>query len=539
VKFGDVPLDEALGSFLAHSLGVGVDRLKKGTLLGVREIDHLKHSGFQSAIVARLEVGDVDEDAAATRLAFCCHDVSVSLSPAATGRVNIHAKHDGLFIVSKVLIDAINRVDPAITIATLAQFAPVMRGQMVATVKIIPFAVPDEKLTQIEHMLKSSADTTFKVAPWRPLRVGLVTTLLASLKDDVIEKTNRVLQARLALSGSRIVVEKRVAHTASAISTAIADLSAEGVDLIIVFGASAVVDPYDVIPAGIRAAGGKVIQVGMPVDPGNLLVLGEHSTIPVIGAPGCARSPKENGFDWILDRVIAGIPIGPTDFASMGVGGLLMEIETRPRPREQGVAKRTVKLAGLLLAAGRSTRMGGSHKLRALFDGTALITRSVNVMQKALGIAPLVVLGHDGQGMAKLLPQETPHVLNPDFVDGLSTSLRAGIAALGEDCDGVLVHLADMPAVTAEHLKLLAQAFVKSGGNAVVRATNSGKRGNPVILPRVLFGQVARLTGDMGARPLIESYAGRVIDVELGEAASLDVDTPEALKAAGGIVHVP
>jgi molybdenum cofactor cytidylyltransferase len=535
MKFGEVLLDDAFGSFLAHSLGVGADRLKKGTLLGPAEIALLEASGITSAIVARLEDGDVDEDTAARRLADCCRDSSLSHRDASTGRVNIHAGHDGLFIVDKAAVDAINRVDPAITLATLAQFAPVTRGQMVATVKIIPFAVAQEKLQLIESMLVGSSTPIFKVARWQPRRVGLVSTLLASLKVEVIEKTNRILQARLALSESQIVIERRVAHTATAVGAAIAQLTREAIDLIIVFGASAVVDPYDVIPEGIRLADGKVIQVGMPVDPGNLLVLGAFDQIPIIGAPGCARSPKENGFDWVLDRVIAGVPLTPDDFASMGVGGLLMEIESRPRPREDKRGTRKPHLAALMLAAGTSSRMGGSHKLRAKFDDVPLIARSAAVITDALATAPLVVLGHDAVGLAALLPTGTAHVVNPDFADGISSSLRVGIAALNQECDGVLIHLADMPAVTAPHLRLLAQAFFASGGTAVVRATHAGKRGNPVILPRALFSQVARLTGDLGARAIIEAFGGTIIDVELGEAASLDVDTPEALKAAGGV----
>ncbi len=104
--------------------------------------------------------------------------------------------------------------------------------------------------------------------------------------------------------------------------------------MVIVFGASALCDFDDVIPAAIRAAGGEVLRAGMPVDPGNLLVLGRLGETPVIGAPGCARSPKENGFDWVLDRLIAGLDVTSDDIAGMGVGGLLMEIPTRPQPRE-------------------------------------------------------------------------------------------------------------------------------------------------------------------------------------------------------------
>ena len=125
-------------------------------------------------------------------------------------------------------------------------------------------------------------------------------------------------------------------------------------------------------------------------------------------------------------------------------------------------------------------------------------------------------------------------VTNPDYADGLSSSLRTGIAALPGDCDGVVIHLADMPGVTSDAIKQMANAFAKSGGTAIVRATHAGKRGNPVILPRSVFTQVSRLTGDMGARAIVEGFSGQIVDVEIGEAASLDVDTPEALRAAGG-----
>ena len=104
-------------------------------------------------------------------------------------------------------------------------------------------------------------------------------------------------------------------------------------DALIAFGASAITDRRDVIPAAIEAIGGRIERFGMPVDPGNLLLLAERHGMPIIGAPGCARSPKENGFDWVLQRVLAGVPIHDADIRAMGVGGLLMEIASRPQPR--------------------------------------------------------------------------------------------------------------------------------------------------------------------------------------------------------------
>lgn len=535
MKFGAVPLSEASGAYLAHAVKVGDARFKKGTQLHEVELEALKAAGIASVIVARPDPTDVGEDEAATRLALSARHLSLRMASAATGRVNIYSKEDGLFVVNKSAIDAINRIDPSITIATLGEYATVTHDQMAATVKIIPFAVPEAALTRAVAVVEQSNGPLFRVAPWQTRRVGLVATTLPSLKPEVMDKTARILATRLARSGSSLMAELRVTHDENAVAGAIKQLADHGAELVVVFGASAVVDPEDVIPQGIRLSGGVVSQVGMPVDPGNLLVLGKFNDIPVIGAPGCARSPKENGFDWILDRILCGIKVTPEDFSGMGVGGLLMEIETRPRPRETVPARRQPKLCGLLLAAGRSSRMGGSHKLAALFDGEPLIVRSASALISS-GIGEVfAVLGHNAALMKTLLT-DTPvsTVANPDFADGLSSSLRTGIAALPHDCDGVVVHLADMPAVTADDIKRMAQAFAKSGASAIIRATDHGKRGNPVILPRSVFPHVSRLTGDMGARAIVEGFAGQVIDVEIGGAASLDVDTPEALKAAGG-----
>ena len=328
MKFGSVPITEAEGAYLAHAVQAGSARLKKGTLLGPDEVALISSAGIADVIVARLDPNDVSEDEAATQLAALFAHPSLRLAPAATGRVNIFSECDGLFVVERQAIDRFNGVDPAITIATLDEYATVAKGQMVATVKIIPFAVPKSGLAAAAKSVPSGG--AFHVPEWQSKRVGLIATQLPSLKSDVMDKTTRILAARLSRSGSELVREVRVPHHKESVSAAIQSSVFSDVDILVVFGASAVVDPLDVIPEGIRQSGGTVIRVGMPVDPGNLLVLGERHGKVIIGAPGCARSPKENGFDWILDRILSGLEVTAGDFSTMGVGGLLMEIETRP-----------------------------------------------------------------------------------------------------------------------------------------------------------------------------------------------------------------
>ena len=158
---------------------------------------------------------------------------------------------------------------------------------------------------------------------------------MPGLKPTVIRKTVKHLADRLAIAGAPIVADETLPHNTSALSDRLAAL-ARNCDLVVVFGASAITDRRDVIPSALIEAGGTIEQFGMPVDPGNLLLLGRLGQAWVIGAPGCARSPKENGFDWILQRLLAGIEVTRDDIRRLGAGGLLMEIMSRPQPRLEG-----------------------------------------------------------------------------------------------------------------------------------------------------------------------------------------------------------
>jgi molybdenum cofactor cytidylyltransferase len=155
---------------------------------------------------------------------------------------------------------------------------------------------------------------------------------------------------------------------------------------------------------------------------------------------------------------------------------------------------------------------------------------------KASGI--VVVTGHQSKRVdAALEGLGLATVDNPHFAEGLSSSLKAGIANVPEKAAGAMIVLGDMPGVSSADIDQLIEAFRKSGGKAVVRASYGGKRGNPVILPRTLFPAVAQLEGDTGARHLVEAGDVDVIDVEIGPAAAVDVDTPEALEQAGGVLQ--
>lgn len=535
MKFGPVPVGDALGAILAHAVVAGSQRLRKAHVLTETDVEALSAAGIRSVIAAVLEEGDLDEDAAAGRIAARMMMRGAETKPAATGRVNIHAVEAGLFTVDAGLVSACNAIDPAITLATLADKVAVEKGQMVATIKIIPFAVAADLVERAADVLAGAE--VLAVRPFASRRVALIQTELPGVKETVLAKTARITQARLDRSGSTIVIDRRSPHESAALSALLLDTLREA-DMAILFGASAMCDFDDVLPAAIRVAGGSVVRAGMPVDPGNLLVLGEVGGKTVIGAPGCARSPKENGFDWVLDRILAGLEVGSADIAAMGVGGLLMEIPTRPLPREATRVEAEPAVHVVLLAAGRSSRMGGPNKLMALFEGVPLVRRVAMQALTSKAASVTVVTGHQATRVGEALSGlDVKLVHNPDFASGLSSSLKAGIESLPEGASGALVVLADMPAIATTHLDAMIDAFRVAGGRDVVRATHGGKRGNPVLLPRSVFAAVGTLSGDTGARHLVEGEGASVIDVEIGPGASLDVDTAQAMAGAGGILQ--
>lgn len=535
MKFGPIPAGEALGAILAHAVVAGDKRLRKAHVVTEADIETLRAAGIETVIAAVLEEGDLDENAAASRIAERIFMSGAQAKPAATGRVNFHAVHAGLFTVNADLVAACNAIEPSITLATLADKVAVEKGQMVATVKIIPFAVAADLVERACETLAHAEVLT--VRPFAARRVALIQTELPGVKETVLAKTARITQARLDRSGSTVICDRRVAHEPQALACLLTEVLRDA-DLAILFGASAMCDFDDVLPAAIRAAGGIVIRAGMPVDPGNLLVLGEIGGKTVVGAPGCARSPKENGFDWVLDRIFSGLDVDSSDIAAMGVGGLLMEIPTRPLPREATRLDAAAEVHVVLLAAGRSSRMGGPNKLMALFDETPLVRRVALEALASKAQSVTLVTGHQADRVGEALAGlDLRLVHNPDFASGLSSSLKAGIDSLPEDAAGALVVLADMPAIATAHLDAMIERFRAADGLQVVRATHDGKRGNPVLLPRAVFEAVGTLAGDTGARHLVEGEGLAVIDVEIGAGASLDVDTAQAMAGAGGILQ--
>ena len=539
MKFGPALLEDARGAIMAHSQRVGERMIRKGSLLDDAAIEALRAAGRAEVICARLEPGDVPEDIAADRLATPLVSPLIARSRAATGRVNLAAEVPGLLRIDTARIDRLNTIDEAITIGTLPDYAVVAPKDLVATIKIVPFSVPGNVLSVAEALARQGK-SPLTVHPFQHLKVGLVVTELPGLKESVTDKTIEITEARItALTGS-LLPPVRCPHQEDAVGRALDGLVGAGADLLLVIGASAVVDRRDVGPSGIVRAGGEILHFGMPVDPGNLICLGRIGTRPALVLPGCARSPVLNGIDFVLTRLFAGLPVTSRDIMRMGVGGLLKEMETRPMPREKapattrsGAAPRSAPMiAAIVLGAGRSRRMAPHNKLLVTDKaGKPMIARVVDNVLSSNARPVMVVTGHQAEQVEHALGgRPVRYVHAEDYAEGLSASLKAGIAAVPPECAAAVVCLGDMPLVTGRMIDRLISMYDPTEGRLIVLPTFRGKQGNPMLWDRRFFAEILAISGDSGARFLVGKHTEFVCEVEMADDAVLrDFDTTESL----------
>jgi|SRR5579871_327011 len=531
MQFGPCAPSDAVGGILAHSIKTGDLAFRKGRVLSAEDTSLLAKAGVTQVVVARLEQDDVGEDEAAALIAQALAGEEIRIGAAFTGRANLYAATDGLALIDAATVDAINRIDEALTLATLPPGTRVSARQMLATVKVIPFAV---KRLALERGLEVARRNRFRIAPFVPKDAALISTRLPGMKASLLARNRTALDTRLGSLGSRVIFEETVAHETEKVAEALRSAERVGADPIFVIGASAITDRRDVIPAAITTAGGRIEHFGMPVDPGNLLLVGELRGRIVIGLPSCARSPKLNGVDFVLWRVLSNQPARAAEISRMGCGGLLTEIPTRPQPRDEPLPEgaREPRIAAIVLAAGMASRMGG-RKLLALIDGKPMVRHVVDAAQASKATPVILVTGNAAEEVqsAVAVPDVTV-VSNPDYSKGLSTSLRCGLKAVPADCDGAIIILADMPGVTPALIDKLIAAFNPAEDRAICVASHRGKRGNPVLWSRRFFPEMLKLEGDTGARRLLAEHADCVCEVEAANDGPLvDIDTEEALAA--------
>ena len=554
MRFGPTPLRDAEDAILAHGFRLPGRVLKKGKRLSASDVTALRDAGYDQVVTARLDPDDVAENDAARELAAAlaagaaegsedgpAPGTGLVTGTAFTGRCNLLAAVRGVLTVDEEGVAAVNAVGEELTLATLPAMTVVDPRRLAATVKVIPFAVRRPHLDACRDIVRARGGLV-RVAEFRPRRAGLVLTVLPGSRSSMLDKASSVLRDKLAGIGASLEAERRCPHEEGEVAAALAGLVSAGCDLLVVLGASAIVDRRDVVPAAIEAAGGTVLRLGLPVDPGNLCLYGRIGSVPVIGLPGSSRSPAASGADLLLRRVGADLSLSGREFADWGAGGLLKEQLGRPSPRSAPADVAAVsapssprrEVAVVVLAAGQSRRMGRRNKLLEAVDGEPMVRHAVRAAASAAGGRPVVVVtGHEREAVeAALSGHDVAFVHNPDYGAGLSTSLARGVAALPPGIEGAIVCLADMPGVRAEHLERLRDAFDPGAGAAICVATRRGKRGNPVLFASRFFPEMCDVGGDVGARHLVGAYAELVREVEMpDDGVLLDIDSPSALRA--------
>lgn len=543
MRFGRIPLQEADGAILAHSIKFSGGSFKKGRVLDSNDVRALYEAGMAEVVAARLETGDIGEDQAADRVTAALTGRNVTASAAFTGRCNLYSSVAGVLVYECGQLDRLNLIDEAITIAALPAFSVVTPRQMVATIKIIPYGVAASTVETVTAQAALHAPV-LRVEGFVAARVGLIQTGAGRLKAMVLDKTRVTLEQRLTRMGSELTAELRCDHHEDEVGRCIDALAREGCDLILIAGATATADRNDVIPSGIRRAGGSVTHLGMPVEPGNLLLLGELADQrPVVCLPGCARSPALNGFDWVLARLLARIRIRREDIMKMGAGGLIKHQTVAPAgglSRQDAADEelpRRAAIAAVVLAAGPAQHRDGRNRLLEPLAGEAVISRVVRTVVASQADPVVVVLGENAEAVRRAVSGLRVKIIeNLDFAEGISTSVRCGIGVLPEDISGAVICLGDMPWVRTRDIDRLIAAFDPGDGRLICAASYRGQRGHPVLWGRTFFSELEQIRGDSGAKALFDRHADFICDVEAShDGVVRDIDDPGGLAQAIGI----
>jgi len=337
VKFGPVPLARAEGRILGHNVAGrdGKRLLRKGRALTAADVETLRSLGRESVYVAEPEPGDVGEDEAASRIAGAAAGAGLEAGRASAGRANLLARDRGVLRFDPARLSEWNLSD-GVTVATLPARGAVAPRQLAATVKVVPYALPRETVERIEADARDRG-SLLRLDSLTSHRVALLLSGSASAAERVRRDFEGPLAARVEALGSRIewieFVPLEDETGEAALAAAIGRRLADGAGLVLLAGETAIVDRQDIAPRAIERAGGRIEAFGAPVDPGNLLLLAYVGAIPVVGAPGCARSRKSNVVDELLPRLLSGERVRRTDIAEIGAGGLLEDFPERPMPR--------------------------------------------------------------------------------------------------------------------------------------------------------------------------------------------------------------
>ena len=532
MKISTLGPEAAVGHLSVHAIRTASVTVKKGAILSAEDAGHLREAGIEHVICAIADDDDIHEDEACEILAAVLKTAHITATTPATGRVNFTCQMLGVLRYDRQLLKQINMIDEGITLAFVQHNQLLATGDMVATLKIIPFYICRRAVEQVADILQKQA--LFSFHPLASKQACLIQTRFDHQPVSLFEATEAVTRERLANLGAPLIDTAIIDHNAEALKTALLRASDSDAQLILVTGASAIAHRDDLIPTAITEAGGKIDHFGLAVDPGNLLMLGQLGGKMVIGMPGCARSPKLNGFDWVLQLFFAGLPLDKDELAEMSAGGLLMEIASRPLPRAISSNKpRTPHIEAILLGAGTSSRMGEANKLVTEIAGKPMIRIVAEAICDSAVDGLTVILGHEAETVSAALDGiDARFVFNPDYKSGQASSIRCGLNQLPQAATDMMVCLGDMPFIDSHLINRLVDSHLGLADrwSHITLPFAGGHRGNPVIWGRSFFDEIGNLSGDTGARALFHAYQSAMNIVACDDTdICLDADTSDDL----------
>ena len=523
--FGKIKVKDSLNCILAHTITINNKTFKKGTIISDIEKKYFSTNKIKTIVCAKLDKNDIHEDKAANLIIKKFQNNSLAVEKAFTGRANILANKSGLLVINEEKINSFNKISDDITIATLKNNCKVKKGEMIATIKIISFSV---KLLFINKIQKLFLKNALIINPFQNKKCALILTHYNNMNIKLNTITEKRIKERLKNLNCILDTINYCEHDTKDISKNINSNLKNKIEVIMVLGSSAIVDINDKIPEAIKLSKGKIIRFGMPVDPGNLLLLGKIDNTHVIGLPGCARSPSLNGFDWVLERVISDTNINKFDIANMGVGGLLKTLNLRDKSEKKN---KNYNITNLILAAGQSKRMKEINKLLVKINNETLIEKIVKSSLESSANNTVVVLGHESNLLLKYLSNKNlTTTINKDYLKGQSSSLQAGLSALPEDCDAAIIILADMPDINFKLINQLIDNYNPDENKSIIIPTYNNKKGNPILLSREFFPDMLSIKGDKGAKDIIKKNKKYIKEIPQNNASVLkDIDTKEDL----------
>jgi len=325
-----VPVQEAMGMVLCHDVTQIIPgqfkgpAFKRGHIVQADDIPRLLNMGKERLYVWEMHPGVLHEDEAALRIAEAAAGPGISLSQPKEGKIELIAARDGLLKIKVDALEEVNSVEEVI-LSTLHSNQRVTKGKTVAGTRIIPLVIEKKKIKQVESICRQYTPLV-EIRPFRSLKVGIVTTGSEVYHGRIKDQFGPVVIHKVEELGCRVIGQTLVSDQVNLIVDAIQSFIREGAEMIAVTGGMSV-DPDDVTPAGIKAAGGRVVTYGTPVLPGAMFMLAYIGDIPVMGLPGCVMYHKTSIFDLVLPRVLADEHLSRKDFVKLAHGGICVNCE--------------------------------------------------------------------------------------------------------------------------------------------------------------------------------------------------------------------